>query len=130
MKGGFLAKARIDPDAKKAEPGKKVWPEKMVDTIVQVFLDTLGERDNLGWNDMERRLRTGAGCREYSDMTSLHGHGHLHGAYGQNPEEIEKDHASRLIVEHSSPSSLRDHVAPIMEQVSTIFEKVKAKGKA
>jgi len=130
MKAGFFGKVRKDTEDQQCLQGKKVWPEQMVDTVIQVFFQILGEKDNLGWNDMERRLRTGAGVREYSDMTSLHGHGHLHGAYGVNPEDIPKDVATHLIEQHSSVSSFRDYVPQIMEQAATILGRVKAKGKA
>jgi Rps23 Pro-64 3,4-dihydroxylase Tpa1-like proline 4-hydroxylase len=131
MKGGFFAKARPDPEAGKIDSnGKRIWSDEMVDDVVESFLQILGEKDSLGWNDMERRLRTGTGVREYSDMTSLHGHGHGHGGYGQNPQDFEMDVASRLIMEKSSPSSLRDRLPQIMEQAASIFGRVKEKGKA
>ena len=41
-----------------------------------------------------------------------------------------QDTASNLIIEHSSPSALRDAVEPIMEQAASILGRVKAKGKA
>mmetsp|Transcript_126972 Transcript_126972/g.201383 ORF Transcript_126972/g.201383 Transcript_126972/m.201383 type:complete len:427 (+) Transcript_126972:42-1322(+) len=131
MKAGFFGKARPDLDAKTDTKGKKLWPEEMVETTIKCFNEILGEKDNLGWNDLERRLRTGTGVREYSDMTSLHGHGHGHGGYGGGPqilEGYEADVAARLIMEHSSPSAFRDRLPEIMERASEIYNNVKTKG--
>ena len=60
MKAGFFGKVRKDKETNETPEGKKVWSEQMVDTIVKIFMENLGERDNLGWNDLERRMRTGA----------------------------------------------------------------------
>lgn len=129
MKGGFLKKPRPDPEAAKYDAdGKRLWEEKMVDTTVKVFNEILGERDNLGWNDLERRLRTGTGAREYSDMTSLHGHGHNHGAYGMTP--VEDDVAARLIKQFSTPLAFQEMIVPVMEQSAGIFHRVLERGKA
>jgi len=128
MKGGFFKKPRPDGEARAgSDCGKRDWPEDLVDTIVQVFLEILGAKDNLGWNDLERRLRTGTGTREYNDMTSLHGHGHSHGYYGQGPEP--DDVVARMMKQCSSPAALQDYVETIMEQAATMLGRVKAKGK-
>lgn len=87
---------------------------------VEVFREILAERSRLALNDLERRVRTGTGVREFR--------GKCCGAPDAPEPEEEQDSASRLIKEYTRPAALRDMVAPVMEQVSDIFTRIKTKG--
>jgi len=121
MKGGFLKKARpSNDDDTDAAPGNKVWAEAEVDVMAKVFAEVLDDNNKLGRMDLERRVRSGTGVREFKGRCGS----------GDQPEsERDRDIASRLINEHSKHSTLCDYVQPIMEQVSEIFSRVKDKGK-
>eukprot|EP00928_Gymnodinium_smaydae_P052447 TRINITY_DN3633_c0_g3_i1.p1 TRINITY_DN3633_c0_g3~~TRINITY_DN3633_c0_g3_i1.p1 ORF type:complete len:450 (-),score=103.89 TRINITY_DN3633_c0_g3_i1:158-1402(-) len=119
MKGGFLKKARPG-EKEEASPGQKEWSDDEVELMAKVFAEILDENSWLARKDLERRVRTGTGVREFR------------GRCGVDPTtgepESERDVASRLIQQHTKHSSLCDMVAPIMEQASDIFGRVKAKG--
>jgi len=125
MKGGFLERV-IDREAaakpKQPEvPGTKVWDEKTLEGTVKVFEEVLDEKSRLARNDLERRVRTGTGVREFR--------GRCCGAPDTPMPGEEDDVASRLIRENTKPSVLRDMVGPVMEQVVEIFNRVKDKGR-
>jgi len=124
MKGGFLNKA-IARDAdvpvpKTKSPGMKQWDEQTIEVMVQVLQDVLMGNNMLARNDLERRVRSGTGAKEFR--------GRCCGAPAA-PVDQEDDVAAQYIREHTKPSALRDMVGPIMEQVATLFGRVKERGK-
>uniref|UniRef100_A0A7S2PP97 Fe2OG dioxygenase domain-containing protein n=1 Tax=Zooxanthella nutricula TaxID=1333877 RepID=A0A7S2PP97_9DINO len=89
--------------------------------MVQVLEEILLENNRRARNDLERRIRSGTGVREFKGRC-----GHVPDA--PLPGETD-DVAARMLRENTKPSALRDMVATIMEQASKIFERVQAKGK-
>lgn len=126
MKSGFLderiSREAEERPAKEIKQGQKVWDEKTLDTMVKILEEILNDNSRLARNDLERRVRTGTGVREFR--------GQCCGAPDQPVPRAEQDIAYRLISENIKPSALRDHVAPIMENASEIFNRVKSRGKA
>lgn len=123
MKGGFLDKAITKEAAsrpKKEAPGLKEWDEETLDTMTKVLQDILDENNRLARQDLERRLRTGTGVREFR--------GRCCGAPDTPVPGEDDDVAARILRENTKLSALREMVAPVMEQTSEIFGRVKAKG--
>mmetsp|Transcript_133195 Transcript_133195/g.371287 ORF Transcript_133195/g.371287 Transcript_133195/m.371287 type:complete len:415 (-) Transcript_133195:57-1301(-) len=125
MRGGFLGKA-IDREAaakpKKGEAaGLKEWDVDTLETMVRVLQEILDENNRMARNDLERRLRTGTGVREFR--------GRCCGAPDVPIPGEEEDVAARALKEHTRPTALREMVGPVMEQATEIFGSVKEKGK-
>mmetsp|Transcript_64529 Transcript_64529/g.135430 ORF Transcript_64529/g.135430 Transcript_64529/m.135430 type:complete len:420 (-) Transcript_64529:23-1282(-) len=125
MKGGFLdkqiAREASSRPAKEEISGTRDWDEATKDGMVKVLEEILLENNRLARNDLERRIRSGTGVRDFR--------GRCCGAPNE-PEPLEdEDIAARLLREHTKPSALRDHVATIMEQATQIFTRVQEKGK-
>lgn len=125
MQGGFLEKA-ITKEAtervKSTPSGKKEWDERTLDTTVKVLEEILNERSRRAKNDLERRLRSGTGVREFRSKCC--------GLPDEPTPEAEKDIAWRLIEDYTRPAALRDMAGPVMEWASEIFGNVKRKGEA
>lgn len=126
MKGGFLDDAISRESAarpKREEArGQKIWDEKTVGEVVEVLSEILNDNNRMAKNDLERRLRSGAGGREFRGRCAGMPEGPLPGE--------DEDIASRLLKEFTRPSALQDHIEPIMEQATEIFGRVQAKGVA
>mmetsp|Transcript_46305 Transcript_46305/g.124417 ORF Transcript_46305/g.124417 Transcript_46305/m.124417 type:complete len:420 (-) Transcript_46305:42-1301(-) len=124
MKGGFLDKVINKEQAtrpkKEAQGGRKDWDEGTLETMTKVLQDILDENNRIARNDLERRLRTGTGVREFR--------GRCCGAPDTPVPGEEEDVVTRILRENTKLSALRDMVAPVMEQTSEIFARVKAKG--
>mmetsp|Transcript_48268 Transcript_48268/g.109975 ORF Transcript_48268/g.109975 Transcript_48268/m.109975 type:complete len:419 (+) Transcript_48268:137-1393(+) len=125
MKGGFLEKA-IAKDAKRKPkkeetPGVKEWDEQTIEVMVKVLEEILNEKSRMARNDLERRVRSGTGVRDFKARCC--------GAPDVPVPGEDDDIAARLLRENLTPSALRDHVGPIMEDAGSIFAKVQARGK-
>jgi len=124
MKGGFLDK-QITREAacktKTTAPGLKEWDEDTLETTVKVLEEILNENNRMARNDLERRLRTGTGVREFR--------GRCCGAPDTPLPGEEEDVAARVLRANTRPSALRDMVAPVMEKTAEIFGRVKEKGR-
>mmetsp|Transcript_29055 Transcript_29055/g.76827 ORF Transcript_29055/g.76827 Transcript_29055/m.76827 type:complete len:420 (-) Transcript_29055:50-1309(-) len=125
MKGGFLDKAIARDAANRPKasvaPGKKEWDQETLDCTVKVFLDILNENNAIAKNDLERRVRSGTGVREFRSRCC--------GAPDTPVPKEDQDIAYRLITENTKPSALAEMVAPVMEQAAAIYGRVKDKGK-
>mmetsp|Transcript_9853 Transcript_9853/g.25918 ORF Transcript_9853/g.25918 Transcript_9853/m.25918 type:complete len:416 (+) Transcript_9853:184-1431(+) len=121
MKGGFLKEARPDDSVGKPGAGQKLWDQGEVDLTAKIFAEILDENNRLGRMDLERRVRTGTGVREFR--------GRCCGDPNADEPDSERDIASRMIIEHTKHASLCDMVAPVMEQAAEIFRRVQEKGK-
>lgn len=123
MQGGFLEKA-ISKEAaervKVAEAGKKDWDEATIDSTVKILQEILNDRNRRAKQDLERRVRSGTGVREFR--------GRCCGAADEPTPEAEQDIAYRLIEDFTKPSALREAAGPIMEWAQEIFGNVKRKG--
>lgn len=124
MKKDFL-NAAIERDAavtpkREQVPGKKMWDDKTVETTVKVFTDILDERNRLARMDLERRVRSGTGVREFR--------GRCCGDPNMEEPIEEQDIVTHLLRNFTKPSSLRDMVVPVMEKAADVFGKVKEKG--
>jgi len=126
MKGGFLDKAISREAASKPrreeEHGQKVWDEGTVAEMVEVLTEILNDNNRMARSDLERRLRSGTGGREFRGRCAGMPEGPLPGE--------EEDTASRLLREFTRPSAMREHIEPIMGQATEIFGRVQAKGAA
>ena len=123
MQGGFLDKA-ISKEAKErtkvTENGKKEWDEHTIESTVKIFHEILNDRNQRAKQDLERRVRSGTGVREFR--------GKCCGAADDPVPESEQDIAYRLIEDFTKASALREAAGPIMEWAQEIFGNVKRKG--
>merc|ERR1719199_1304263 len=120
MKAGFFKDAKPDKSAQpKVGSGKRQWADAEVDLTATIFAEILDENSRLGRNDLERRVRSGTGVREFR--------GRCAGDLSEEPES-QRDVASRTIREHTKHSSLCGMVEYVMEQTAEIFGRVKSKG--
>eukprot|EP00929_Paragymnodinium_shiwhaense_P030551 TRINITY_DN17292_c0_g1_i1.p1 TRINITY_DN17292_c0_g1~~TRINITY_DN17292_c0_g1_i1.p1 ORF type:complete len:415 (-),score=87.46 TRINITY_DN17292_c0_g1_i1:118-1362(-) len=120
MKGGFFAKPRPDPDAQfKPSPGRRIWRETEVEEMVKVFEEILDENSSLARKDLERRVRTGTGVREFRGQC---------GPIADVPE-ADRDVAYRLIQHYTKFATLCDFVPIVMEQTADIYKRVEEKGR-
>lgn len=126
MNKGFLDKAITkEADAKPAVQvarGQKEWGDKTANVMVKVLQEILNENNRVARNDLERRIRSGTGVRDFRARCC--------GAPDVPVPGEDDDIAARMLREHIAPSALHDAVGPVMEQATTIFTKVKDKGKA
>lgn len=126
MNKGFLEKEITkEAEAKPAvqvAAGQKEWDEKTTDTTVKILQEILNENSRVARNDLERRIRSGTGVRDFRARCC--------GAPDVPVPGEDDDIAARLLREYTSPSALRDAIAPVMDQVTTIFTRVRDKGKA
>ncbi|CAE8652528.1 unnamed protein product [Polarella glacialis] len=126
MEGGFLEKAISKEAAERPKTdvaaGKKEWDERTLDTMVKVLEEILLEKNRLCKQDLERRVRTGTGVREFK--------GKCCGAPDEPVPGETEDAAARIIKEYTRPAALRESVGPIMEWSAEIFGNVKRKGEA
>lgn len=123
MQGGFLDKAISKEKAERVkvkEAGKHEWDEGTIDSTVKIFQEILNDRNKRAKQDLERRVRSGTGVREFR--------GKCCGAADDPVPESEQDIAYRLIEDFTKPSALRDAAGPIMEWAQEIFGNVKRKG--
>jgi len=126
MKGGFLDK-QIAREAserpRKAEaPGQRDWDEGTIASMVKVFEEIRLEKSALARNDLERRIRTGTGARDFVSRCC--------GAPDTPMPGEDVDYVARLLRDYTKPSSLADMVGPVMEQSTQIFRRAESKGKA
>eukprot|EP00913_Durusdinium_trenchii_P035845 g33542.t1 len=92
---------------KVAEAGKKDWDEATIDSTVKILQEILNDRNRRAKQDLERRVRSGTGVREFR--------GRCCGAADEPTPEAEQDIAYRLIEDFTKPSALREAAGPIME---------------
>jgi len=126
MKGGFLEKQisreATDRPKQEASPGKKLWDEATADGMAKVLEEILLENNRLARNDLERRIRSGTGVRNFKARCC--------GAPDVPVPGEDDDIAARMLRENTKLSALRDMVEPIMDQATQIFTRVHDKGKA
>ncbi|CAE8642206.1 unnamed protein product [Polarella glacialis] len=106
MEGGFLEKAISKEAAERPKTdvaaGKKEWDERTLDTMVKVLEEILLEKNRLCKQDLERRVRTGTGVREFK--------GKCCGAPDEPVPGETEDAAARIIKEYTRPAALRESV--------------------
>lgn len=124
MKGGFLDKA-IAKEAKERPKkeelqGTKEWDETTIEGTAKVLEEILMENNRLARNDLERRIRSGTGVRDFRGRCAGMPDGPLPGE--------DDDVAARMLREYTRPAAFLEMVEPIMNQATKIFTNVKEKG--
>jgi len=124
MKAGFFGGEKPARRKKKEDEqtANKEWDERMLDVMANVMNETLDDNAAIARHDLERRVRTGTGCDDAAP--------HACGMPAEEGASDDGDVATRLIREHTKLSSLRDMVPTVMEQVQSMFARIKAKGEA
>lgn len=125
MKGGFLDKAIAREAAERPKKedmqGMKEWDEAIIGTFVKVLEEILMENNRLARNDLERRIRSGTGVRDFMARCC--------GTPDVPAPGEDDDVAARMLREHTRPSALRDMAGSIMQQACSIFSNVQEKGR-
>mmetsp|Transcript_24622 Transcript_24622/g.70040 ORF Transcript_24622/g.70040 Transcript_24622/m.70040 type:complete len:420 (-) Transcript_24622:40-1299(-) len=125
MKGGFLeeqiTKEATERPKREEQAGSKDWDEATIDGMAKVLEEILLEKSRLAKNDLERRIRTGTGVRDFKARCC--------GAPDVPVPGEDEDIAARLLKEYTKPSAMREHVGPIMEQATQIFSRIQDRGK-
>mmetsp|Transcript_34028 Transcript_34028/g.98070 ORF Transcript_34028/g.98070 Transcript_34028/m.98070 type:complete len:420 (-) Transcript_34028:64-1323(-) len=125
MKGGFLEK-QISREAtqrpkKGDDTSSREWDQRTADGMAKVLEEILLENNRLARNDLERRIRSGTGVRDFKARCC--------GAPDVPVPGEDEDIAARLLKDYTKPSALRDMAGVVMEQATELFVRVQQRGK-